>query len=203
MTGELPYIKLRRRADGTIRPRFEPGPRERALGFRARDLKHRDGRWFTEVEAAAFASSQMSAIETARGRQGNRRTATVRLPGVSVQVQHRAPPKPDPVWPSGATTPPHFAAPGFIYFVRVGMRVKIGYSTNPLRRVETLRTALPEIDSLVTVPGSIADERALHLLLYDHRLEREWFLNAPALQDVMVASLIYGRIVLPRSAKGK
>jgi hypothetical protein len=62
----FPYVKLRQRAGGEIRPRFEPSPRERALGFAAEDLKHDDGRWFTLDEVARFASARLAEIKAAR-----------------------------------------------------------------------------------------------------------------------------------------
>lgn len=45
----LPYVAWR-----SGRPRFVPGPRERDLGFKGRDLRHDDGRWFSLDEARAF-----------------------------------------------------------------------------------------------------------------------------------------------------
>jgi integrase len=45
-----PYVPYR---DG--RPRFNPGPRERDLGFAGRDLKHASGAWFSFEEARAWA----------------------------------------------------------------------------------------------------------------------------------------------------
>jgi integrase len=67
MTSDLfPYIALRRKADGTIRPRFAPGPRERALGFVAEDLKHESGGWFSLDEVARFAGERKAAIVAAR-----------------------------------------------------------------------------------------------------------------------------------------
>ncbi|MFK0330878.1 tyrosine-type recombinase/integrase [Rhizobium sp. NPDC090275] len=43
---KIKYVEWR---DG--RPRFKPGPGLRNLGYTPRDLKHRDGAWFTEGEA--------------------------------------------------------------------------------------------------------------------------------------------------------
>jgi hypothetical protein len=57
----LPYIAWR---DG--RPRFQPGPRERALGFKNADLKHPDGAWFTLDEARGFAEARAAEIRQQR-----------------------------------------------------------------------------------------------------------------------------------------
>lgn len=61
----FPYVKLRPHADGGYRPRFEPGPKQRALGFAAADLKHPDGRWFNLEEASIFAKTKLAEIKAA------------------------------------------------------------------------------------------------------------------------------------------
>lgn len=50
----IPYVAWREQPDGSIRPRFQPGPRERALGFVNADLKHDTGAWFTWEQVRAF-----------------------------------------------------------------------------------------------------------------------------------------------------
>ncbi|KIZ39066.1 MULTISPECIES: hypothetical protein [Rhodopseudomonas] len=57
----LPYVAWR---DG--RPRFVPGARERALGFKGQDLRHDDGRWFSLDEARGFALTRQQEIATQR-----------------------------------------------------------------------------------------------------------------------------------------
>lgn len=79
----LPYVAWR---DG--RPRFSPGPRERAQGFASRDLKHGDGRWFTFEEAQAFAIENAKAIAESRTSRGARSPATA-----NEKVPARAAPK--------------------------------------------------------------------------------------------------------------
>jgi hypothetical protein len=61
----IPYVKLRPHADGGYRPRFEPGPKQRALGFAATDLKHPDGRWFNLEEASIYALTRLAEIKAA------------------------------------------------------------------------------------------------------------------------------------------
>jgi hypothetical protein len=58
---DLPYIAWR---DG--RPRFNPGPKQRRLGFAGRDLRHQDGRWYDLAEAHAWARQNLAAIASAR-----------------------------------------------------------------------------------------------------------------------------------------
>ena len=50
----VPYITWRPQADGSLRPRFQPGPRQRALGFVNQDLKSEAGAWFTYEQARGF-----------------------------------------------------------------------------------------------------------------------------------------------------
>lgn len=63
---KLPYIALRQQADGSIRPRFVPGARERYLGFKGQDLKHDDGTWFTLDQARAFSEAKHQEILSQR-----------------------------------------------------------------------------------------------------------------------------------------
>lgn len=58
---ELPYVAWR---DG--RPRFVPGSRERAMGYKGQDLKHDDGRWFSLDEAHGFAMARREEIRGLR-----------------------------------------------------------------------------------------------------------------------------------------
>lgn len=50
------FVSWREQPDGSIRPRFQPGPRERHLGFVGEDLKHATagGAWFTFEEVRAY-----------------------------------------------------------------------------------------------------------------------------------------------------
>lgn len=48
------------------RPRFVPGARERALGFKGRDLKHDDGRWYDLAEAHAWLTAKRDDIQQQR-----------------------------------------------------------------------------------------------------------------------------------------
>lgn len=72
----IPHV--RRAAEG--RPRFDPGPNLRALGWtRSHDLKHPDGRWFTIEEAMAFSAAiKAEAATRASARAAGKRLA--RLP---------------------------------------------------------------------------------------------------------------------------
>jgi hypothetical protein len=76
-------------------------------------------------------------------------------------------------------------ASGNIYFIRFGNRIKIGFSVQPQVRLG----AIPHDEVLAVIPGTLADERALHRR-FDHLREtlpgkgpgpREWFRIAPDL----------------------
>jgi hypothetical protein len=58
---ELPYVAWRKG-----RPRFVPGVRERAMGFKGQDLKPEDGRWFSLDEAQSFALARRDEIRAHR-----------------------------------------------------------------------------------------------------------------------------------------
>lgn len=59
---ELPYVKWR---DG--RPRFEPGRRERAAGWKGQDLRHPgNGAWFNLAEAHGWALARLTEIKAQR-----------------------------------------------------------------------------------------------------------------------------------------
>jgi hypothetical protein len=66
--------------------------------------------------------------------------------------------------------------PGFLYFIRLGDRIKVGYTENVDRRL----TGLPHEELLGVIPGTLEDEKAWHALLADYRAAgREWYRAAP------------------------
>lgn len=66
---------------------------------------------------------------------------------------------------------------GWVYFVRIGDLVKIGYTTNPKQRM----TVLQPSDVMHLEPGTMQDERRCHLA-FDHlRVEGEMFRPDPDL----------------------
>ncbi len=82
-----------------------------------------------------------------------------------------------------------------IYFIsRAGDTpcMKVGYSTEPLRRLQALQTSCPEkLALLLVVEGSRVEESALHRQLADKRISGEWFnLSLPqAIQLVLDSDL--------------
>jgi hypothetical protein len=61
--------------------------------------------------------------------------------------------------------------PGSVYFVRLGDRVKIGYSENVPKRL----TVIPHEEVLGVIHGTREDEQGWHQLLADYRTVGEWF----------------------------
>lgn len=65
---------------------------------------------------------------------------------------------------------------GFVYFLRCGDFVKIGYSSKPTARLAALRTATPHESELIAkFPGTISHEKAVHRCLQHLHHRREWF----------------------------
>lgn len=70
--------------------------------------------------------------------------------------------------------------PPSVYFARGGPCIKIGWSTDPSKRVARLATATPErLELLTTTPGTEATERALHAAFRHAHVRREWFRASP------------------------
>ena len=90
---------------------------------------------------------------------------------------------------------PHWKSAGYVYFLRCGDVVKIGFSKEPLVRLTGLKTTLPgPVHTIVTVPGTPYDERRLHRLVAAHRINGEWFGNSPAVMRAMAQAAAYGAV---------
>jgi hypothetical protein len=141
-----PYVAWR---DG--RPRFQPSPQLRLEGHKGQDLRHADGRWFSEAEAIDWSAAFIARL--ARKGYAQRRASKVLGPPVT-----------------------GFYERGFIYFLWAGDAIKVGYSTNPFGRVSTLMTGVSApMRMLFTVPGTVGDEKRLHRRLRSQRVRGEWF----------------------------
>lgn len=65
-----------------------------------------------------------------------------------------------------------------IYFIldERANNVKIGYSHEPENRLRQLQTGSPsKLIMLAVIPGTITEERALHLMFHEYREVGEWF----------------------------
>ena len=166
-----PYIVLRPRPDGSVRPRFSPGPSLRAQGFRGKDLRHNDGRWFTAEEAAHWAMSgrvypesfSNGVIKTIRKRRLRKKTDSAE----------------------------------WVYFLIAGDWVKIGYSREPLRRTYDVGEALPiETTMVIALRGSVTAERGLHRVLSFYKSRGEWFQFASPIREIIIRSVAAGRLLV-------
>lgn len=84
---------------------------------------------------------------------------------------------------------------GFVYFLRVGAHVKIGFSRNPVARLEAMSTALTEpITSFVLMPGTMAMEKALHQAVESRRTSGEWYRADGLLIRLIAHAAAYGRL---------
>jgi hypothetical protein len=69
---------------------------------------------------------------------------------------------------------------GFVYFVRVrdSLDVKIGYSKDPVKRLQQLQTGCPtelDLEQVFFTTTAFASEQYLHQELNDHHVRGEWF----------------------------
>jgi hypothetical protein len=96
--------------------------------------------------------------------------------------------------PDVATPPQVMREQGFIYFVTCDapdFPIKIGWSKDCRRRAFTLQVSLPyKLVVLGTRPGTLEDERDLHLAFSADRLEGEWFRRTPELLAHTSAALL-------------
>lgn len=72
--------------------------------------------------------------------------------------------------------------------------VKIGTSTDPVKRLNELQTGNPyKLKLLGVLPGSFMTEKALHEAFSDYKLEGEWFKFKGRLKDSIMALSDTGR----------
>jgi hypothetical protein len=66
--------------------------------------------------------------------------------------------------------------PGYVYFLRMGDKLKIGFSRKVGQRLRSIQTACPEPAEIVKIiPGTDQTERYFHAHFAAHRLSGEWF----------------------------
>jgi len=75
---------------------------------------------------------------------------------------------------------------GYVYFIRDGEYMKIGYSTDVQQRMKSLITANPrDIELIAVFPGSTKTERELHSAFAYCRHRGEWFHIDPKMYDII------------------
>ena len=75
---------------------------------------------------------------------------------------------------------------GFVYFLRCGDFVKVGFSLKPNLRLNALRTATPHGSELMALlPGTPEQEKLAHRALQSVHHVREWFRNGQEVADLI------------------
>jgi hypothetical protein len=78
-----------------------------------------------------------------------------------------------------------------VYFItcRTANAVKIGSSGDPHLRVREIQIGCPgKVRLEAILPGSIAEEKALHRRFADHRTQGEWFNITPVIEAMIAAN---------------
>ena len=95
---------------------------------------------------------------------------------------------------------------GYVYAIESNRgSVKIGWSGNPLRRMETLLREDPgELRIIGSVPGTKMDERAIHARLAKYRLRGDWFrMEGEVVKYVKSMPIIIPENLAARVVKGR
>lgn len=77
-------------------------------------------------------------------------------------------------------------ARGYVYFIRAGKLIKIGFSKRPFNRASALKTGIGDpISFMIAVRGTRGLEARLHEELRHYRTSGEWFVAAlPVLERI-------------------
>lgn len=90
---------------------------------------------------------------------------------------------------------------GRIYFVAAPGRIKIGYTTQPERRLATLQAVdMEQLESLGTIPGTRGLEGLLHARVDAYRIKGEWFLDCAEVRQ-LVDDALEGKFPVPPESK--
>lgn len=144
------------------------------MGFSGRDLITEDGRWYTVEEATAFVAEIQPQILQKQGEA--RMAGRVLRPAPAPRLTNEG---------------------GFVYFLRSGERIKIGFSKNPFARGQQLMTGMSHgVHSFTFVPGTEREERRAHHALSRYRQSGEWFDCHPNVLKVVLRSLTFGRVMV-------
>lgn len=87
---------------------------------------------------------------------------------------------------------------GFVYAIASGDAVKIGWASDPLRRLSELQVGhATTIELIGYAPGSKDDERALHRKCASERIRGEWFSRGPVVSEVLSTVAFQSPISIP------
>jgi hypothetical protein len=84
---------------------------------------------------------------------------------------------------------------GYVYFLRIGDRIKIGWSARPFVRAAGIKTDLSSpLDALAAFRGTKLDERRLHRQFAAFRTSGEWFACNAKLSRFLARAMAIGKI---------
>lgn len=91
---------------------------------------------------------------------------------------------------------------GFIYLIRdtASGAVKIGYSVDPQKRLKEFWTGNINLRIEKTIPGTIRDEKLLHRVFAEKRIQNEWFALDDSDIENMESTLLIVRSVASTEA---
>jgi len=105
--------------------------------------------------------------------------------------RHGTPPKDDT---------PSAGRRGYVYFIRVGARMKIGFSHKPLARVADLLTGMSHPPSMiVAIRAQAADEYSVHQRFAALRQSGEWFTETREMTRFVMRCVAFDTVTQPRS----
>lgn len=84
---------------------------------------------------------------------------------------------------------------GNVYFMRYGSEVKIGFSLDPIARLQQLLISQAEQPTFfMFVKGSRRDEKIIHMRFESQRKNREWFSLDQELETFIAGIAKYGKL---------
>jgi hypothetical protein len=104
------------------------------------------------------------------------------------------PPKPTETLPLQRANPSRSDTPGFVYFIEreLDHAIKIGFSTEPEKRLRALMTAAGPCELLHTIPAPMRHESELHARFEAHRIDGEWFRPHPDILRLIMDAINEG-----------
>lgn len=78
-----------------------------------------------------------------------------------------------------------------VYFILAGDYIKVGFSTNPHKRIKSMQTGSPFVlVMLADIPGSKDDEQEIHRMFPDLHVRGEWFRDDPRIRAFIEATRV-------------
>lgn len=75
---------------------------------------------------------------------------------------------------------------GFVYFIRAGDFIKIGFSDDPRKRLAALQSAHPHLLEMIGfMPGTMDDEYRIHCIFGLLHVRGEWFNDDPSIREFL------------------